>query len=166
MRCTHCGAMIGPTDPQCRRCGVAVGSGTFAAPPAAPMSTPLSGPPASPGGHPSSPAPVDPWAVPPPGVEWGMPGAAHRPGLQPPAQPYGYPVTRSAGSAYSIAGIICGAVALVFCPIVLGVIGLVLASRAKKRGESLAGVARLVSLVGLVAGMVLGALLAMRYPAF
>lgn len=171
MRCTHCGAMIGPTDPQCRGCGAVVGSGTVAPPPTAPTPpVPFGSGPAGPspyptGGQPSA-APVDPWAVPPPGTEWSIPGTAHRPGLQPPAQPYGYPVARSAGSAYSIAGIICGAVALVFCPIVLGIIGLVLASQAKKRGESLAGVARTVSLVGLVAGMVIGALMAMRYPAF
>ena len=169
MRCTHCGAMIGPTDPQCRGCGAAVGNGTFAPPSAAPAPSPLTGAPASPGGHPSSTGPADPWAVPPPGVEWSMPGTAHQPGHQPPAQPYGYPVqtgARTGGSALSIAAIICGAVALVFCPLVLGIIGLVLSSRAKKRGEPLAGVARIVSLVGMVMGMLLGAVIAARYSSF
>ncbi len=81
--------------------------------------------------------------------------------MQPPAQAYGYaaPVTtRDAGSGYSIGGIICGVVALAFCPLVLGGIGLFLSSKAKARGESLADVARIVSLVGLIGGFIIGML--------
>jgi hypothetical protein len=90
-----------------------------------------------------------------------VPGYSNQPAWQPPAQPYadaGLARTRDAGNGYSIAGIICGAVALVFCPIVLGIVGLVLSAKAKQRGESLAGVARVVSIVGLVGGMLLGVL--------
>lgn len=170
MRCTHCGSMIGPTDQACPACGTAVvPTAPSAAPPSFDPTAPLA-PPApprpygaawpgsvTPGAAPSP----NPWAVPPPGSTWGVPGQSNQPAWQPPAQPYAYGGpgrTRDAGAGYSIAGIICGAIALVFCPIVLGVVGLVLSAKAKKRGESLAGVARVVSIVGLVGGMLLGVL--------
>ncbi|KUH39829.1 MULTISPECIES: hypothetical protein [Streptomyces] len=63
------------------------------------------------------------------------------------------------GNVLSIVAIVLGAVALIFLPIVFGVIGLVLAIIAKVvRHERLATVALVVSAVGLVGGMILGAL--------
>ncbi|CAL9317787.1 MULTISPECIES: hypothetical protein [unclassified Streptomyces] len=61
----------------------------------------------------------------------------------------------------SIIAIVLGAVALLFLPIVFGAIGLVLAIIAMTvRRERLATVALVVSAVGLVGGMILGALVA------
>ena len=147
MRCLQCGSMIGPTDASCPTCGTAVVPVAPAAPPPPP---PRPAPPAS-----------DPWAIPKPGEQWGVPGHQSPPAWQQPAQPYGYVPqrpTRSAGAGYSIAGIICGAIALFFCPIVFGIAGLVLSGKAKSRGEPLAGVARIVSIVGLIGGFVIGIL--------
>ncbi|MFF8382170.1 hypothetical protein [Streptomyces kanasensis] len=63
------------------------------------------------------------------------------------------------GNVLSIIAIVLGAVALIFLPIVFGVIGLVLAIIAKAvRHERLSTVALVVSAVGLVGGMILGAL--------
>jgi hypothetical protein len=171
MTCTHCGSMIGPTDPSCPSCGAAV----VAVPPRMAPATPPGAPPSdAPGAPPSawpavapSAPPVSPvaaenqWAVPAPGTEWGVPRGPNQLPMQPPAQAYGYMAparTRDAGAGYSIAGIICGVVALGFCPLVLGGIGLFLSSKAKARGESLAGVARVVSLVGLIGGFIIGVL--------
>lgn len=166
MRCTRCGSMIGPTSPSCATCGAAVttvpptgaaGTWSHGAPPDA-----TAGPPAIAASPPAP--PESPWAIPPPGAEWSVPGQPAPFAAQTPAQPYGYAYTRTrdAGSGYSIAGIVCGVVALLFCPLVMGLIGLGLASKASKRGESLAGVARLVSIVGLIGGMIIGAWLYAR----
>ena len=147
MRCLQCGSMIGPTDPSCPTCGTPVAPVAPAAPPPPP---PNPAPPAS-----------DPWAIPKPGEQWGVPGHQSPGAWQQPAQPYGYAPeqrTRSAGAGYSIAGIICGAIALFFCPIVFGIAGLVLSGKAKSRGEPLASVARIVSIVGLIGGFVIGIL--------
>lgn len=65
----------------------------------------------------------------------------------------------SANNTLSIVAIVLGVVALIFLPIVFGVIGLVLAIIAKAvRHERLSTVAIVVSAVGLVGGMILGAL--------
>lgn len=151
--------MISPTDVRCSTCGkrlpVAASqkSASAAAPPAAPRAT-------APPSMPSPPvAPADPWATPPAGGDWGLSGSVSPPIHQIPAQPYGGYPTRRDSVAYSVAGIICGALALMFCPIVLGGIGLFLAKKAKQRGESLAGVARTVSLVGLIGGIIVGMVL-------
>ncbi|MDT9681105.1 hypothetical protein RND61_03295 [Streptomyces sp. TRM76323] len=73
-------------------------------------------------------------------------------------QPTGQQRT-SANNTLSIVAIVLGVVALIFLPIVFGVIGLVLAIIAKAvRHERLATVAIVVSAVGLVGGMILGAL--------
>ncbi len=67
----------------------------------------------------------------------------------------------STGNALSIAAIVLGVIALIFLPIVFGVVGLVLAIVAKTvRHERLATIAIVVSAVGLIGGMVLGAVLA------
>lgn len=161
MRCTRCGSMIGPTSPSCETCGAAVtpvppaGAATTwshgAQPDAATVPPIGAAPPPAP--------PENPWSIPAPGAEWSVPGQPAPLGAQTPAQPYGYGYARprDAGSAYSIGGIVCGVIALLFCPIVMGLIGLGLAGKASKRGESLAGVARLVSIVGLIGGIIIGA---------
>ena len=61
----------------------------------------------------------------------------------------------------SIIAMVLGVISLLFLPIVFGVVGLVLAVVAKVvRHERLAVPAIVVSAVGLIGGMVLGALLA------
>ncbi len=62
----------------------------------------------------------------------------------------------STSNTLSIIGIVCGAIAFVFLPIVLGPAGLVLGGVAKGRNERLANVALIVSGLGLVVGLVLG----------
>ncbi|WP_228974809.1 hypothetical protein [Streptomyces sp. DH12] len=67
----------------------------------------------------------------------------------------------SANNTLSIVAIVLGVVALIFLPIVFGVVGLVLAIVAKTvRHERLSTVAIVVSALGLVGGMILGALFA------
>lgn len=168
MKCTQCGSMIGPTSASCATCGRPV---TTVAPIEGPPAwshgiapPPTAGPPSAATAPPPPAAQEDPWAIPAPGAEWNVPGFTSAPTAQTPAQPYGYGYSRprDAGSGYSIAGIVCGVVALLFCPIVMGLIGLGLASKASSRGESLAGTARLVSIVGLVGGMIIGVLMYTR----
>ncbi|MFF7816127.1 hypothetical protein ACF1E9_30285 [Streptomyces roseolus] len=67
----------------------------------------------------------------------------------------------AAGNVMSIIAIVLGAVALLFLPLLFGVIGLVLAIIAKAvRNERLAVPAIVVAAVGLIGGMILGALVA------
>jgi hypothetical protein len=56
----------------------------------------------------------------------------------------------------AIAGIICGAIAFLFIPILLGPVGLILGGIAKSRGQRLANAALIVSGLGLVVGLLLG----------
>ncbi|HET7385860.1 MAG TPA: DUF2510 domain-containing protein [Nocardioidaceae bacterium] len=74
-----------------------------------------------------------------------------------PAAPYpagGY--AQSPSNTLSIIGIVCGAVAFVFCPILFGPAGLVLGGIGRSKGERLATVALVVSGLGLVVGIILG----------
>lgn len=73
------------------------------------------------------------------------------------------PTSVSTGNAYSIVGIVMGAIAFFFFPIVLGPVGLILGAVGKSKGESKAVVAIVVSAAGLVIGMILGAMLATSY---
>lgn len=66
------------------------------------------------------------------------------------------PTPKSAGSGFSVAGIICGAIAFLFLPIVLGPVGLILGAIGKSKGEEKAVIALVVSALGLVIGMILG----------
>ncbi len=152
MECTRCGSLIGPTDSACSVCGTAVlpeAPARLGDPPAASPSTTA---------VPAAAAPANPWAVPPPGSEWGIPQDPSYPTHQPAAQPYFYDqrLRAQAGNGYSITAIVCGVAALIFCPLVLGLTGLALSHKARKRGESMADTARLVSIVGLVGGIVIG----------
>lgn len=84
----------------------------------------------------------------------------------------GYPTYPSYGSSYptgmqnpyaeqkpsntlSIIGIVCGAIAFLFCPFILGIAGLVLGGVAKSKNEPLANVALIVSGLGLVGGIII-----------
>jgi hypothetical protein len=71
--------------------------------------------------------------------------------------PYGGQSTQSdTGNGFSIAGIILGAVAFLFVPILLGPAGLILGAVGKSRSERLAIPALIVSACGLILGMLLG----------
>jgi uncharacterized membrane protein len=67
-----------------------------------------------------------------------------------------------AGNLLSIIGMVCGAVALLFCPILLGPAGIVLGIIGKRRGESLGTVTIAVAAAGMIIGMVIGASLAVN----
>lgn len=69
--------------------------------------------------------------------------------------PYGQP---PAGNGLSIAGIICGAIAFLFFPVLFGPIGLVLGGVALSRKEPKATIALAVAGTGTVVGMILGIL--------
>ncbi|MFH8259207.1 hypothetical protein [Streptomyces roseolus] len=74
-------------------------------------------------------------------------------------QPYGGPERTATNNVLSIIAMVLGVIALLFLPIVFGVIGVVLAIVAKTvRHERLAVPALVVAAVGLIGGMVLGAL--------
>jgi len=69
------------------------------------------------------------------------------------------PAPKSGGNGFSIAGIICGAIAFLFFPILLGPLGLILGAIGKSKGEDKAVIALVVSGLGLVIGMILGAII-------
>ncbi|MEU2549586.1 hypothetical protein ABZ618_29855 [Streptomyces roseolus] len=76
-------------------------------------------------------------------------------------QPYGAPERTATNNVLSIIAMVLGVIALLFLPIVFGVIGVVLAIVAKTvRHERLSVPAIVVAAVGLIGGMVLGALFA------
>ncbi|WEH43166.1 hypothetical protein OG233_28655 [Streptomyces sp. NBC_01218] len=73
----------------------------------------------------------------------------------------GAPQRTGTGNVLSIIAMVLGVIALLFFPIVFGVIGVILAIIAKTvRHERLATIAIVVSAVGLVGGMILGAVVA------
>jgi hypothetical protein len=63
----------------------------------------------------------------------------------------------NAGNVLSIIAMVCGGIALLFCPILLGPAGIALGIIGKRRGESLATVAIAVAAVGMVVGFIIGA---------
>lgn len=80
---------------------------------------------------------------------------------QPTGQYSGAPRRTGAGNVLSIIAMVLGVIALLFFPIVFGVIAVVLAIIAKTvRHERLAKIAIAVGAVGLVGGMILGAVVA------
>jgi hypothetical protein len=82
--------------------------------------------------------------------------ATQQPFANPPVyDPYRAQPTQ-AGNGFTIAGTICGAVAFLFCPILLGPVGLILGAVAKSKGEPRANIALIVSGLGLVVGVLLG----------
>lgn len=66
--------------------------------------------------------------------------------------------TSPRGNTWSTIGIICGAIAFLFFPPLFGIAGLVFGGIAKSKGESGATTALIVSVLGLVLGMIIGAL--------
>ncbi|MFF9147344.1 hypothetical protein ACWGBV_14560 [Streptomyces sp. NPDC055051] len=74
-------------------------------------------------------------------------------------QHYGAPAPAASGNVLSIIAMVLGVVALLFLPIVFGLIGVVLGIVAKTvQHERLAVPAIVVAAVGMVGGMILGAL--------
>jgi len=67
------------------------------------------------------------------------------------------PQPTTAGNGFSVAGIICGAIAFLFFPIVLGPIGIILGAVGWSKGERIGHVAVAVAACGLVFGMIIGA---------
>lgn len=61
------------------------------------------------------------------------------------------------GNGLAIAGIVLGVVSLFFLPIVLGPIGIILAAVSKSKKQSMSTIALVVSILGTVGGMILGA---------
>ncbi len=99
------------------------------------------------------------------GVGWTMhvspqPLAGGRPPAWSDPTPY-HPNVLSQGqkTGFSTAGIVCGALAFLFFPIILGPAGLILGAVAKSKGDPRGGTAMLVSGLGLVCGMILGFLM-------
>lgn len=88
-----------------------------------------------------------------------MPTAAPTGSPLPPPNMSSAPPT-DVGNLLSIIGMVCGGVALLFCPILLGPAGIVLGVIAKRRGESLATIAIAVAAVGMVLGFAIGAMVA------
>ena len=58
---------------------------------------------------------------------------------------------------FAIAGLVCGIVAFLFLPPIFGVLGIVFGAMSWKAGNKLGIAATIVSIVGLIVGMVLGA---------
>lgn len=80
----------------------------------------------------------------------------------PPPPPMGYgqqPPAAATGNGFSIAGIILGAIAFLILPIVFGPLGLIFGAIAKSKGEEKANTALTVAGIGLVAGMIFGAII-------
>ncbi|MEV6070196.1 hypothetical protein AB0L82_26935 [Nocardia sp. NPDC052001] len=89
---------------------------------------------------------------------YGQPG---QPGYQPfPQQPYGaqpYGVPQPGGTQiFSIIGFICAGIALLFCPPVFGIAGIVLGVIGNNKGEPLGKWAAVASGVTLVLGVIIG----------
>ena len=69
------------------------------------------------------------------------------------------PATTSSSNVLSIIGIVCGVLAVLVYPILFGPVGLIFGGIAKSKGERLSTVALVVAGVGMVIGVVVGALL-------
>lgn len=133
MRCTRCGTYVEPTSLVCAGCGMPLG---------------VAGdqrllPPAATSSPPGAP------------TAWAQPAAIpYSPQIAGPA---------TTGNGFSIAAIVCGAVSLVMCPIVLGPTGIVLGFAGRSRGESLAVVGIVLSIVGTAIGILLGVVVALSF---
>jgi hypothetical protein len=62
------------------------------------------------------------------------------------------------GNTFSVLGIVFGSIAFLLCPVLFGPLGMVMASKGTKKGESLSSVAMIVSIAGLVGGLLIGLL--------
>jgi hypothetical protein len=66
------------------------------------------------------------------------------------------PVPPEATNKLSTAAFICGGLAVLFLPILLGPAAIICANRAMKRKETRAGAAMVVAITGTVLGFILG----------
>ncbi len=66
----------------------------------------------------------------------------------------------SSMNGLSIAGIALGAIGFFIFPVIFATVGIVCAAIAKNRREPLANIALIVSIVGLIGGMIFGAIVA------
>jgi hypothetical protein len=81
------------------------------------------------------------------------------PPVPPPSSSFAPSQPASTANGFSIAGIIMGAIAFLFFPIILGPAGLIMGAIGESKGETKAVVALVVSGLGLVIGMLLGSML-------
>lgn len=70
---------------------------------------------------------------------------------------------RSTGSpsSFAISAMVLGGIALLFLPIILGPIGIVMGAVAKSKNEPLASIGLAAAIAGTIAGIALGALVAL-----
>lgn len=104
-------------------------------------------------GAPLPPAPGT-WPPPPPYGQAPPPPGPHDLGYGQP--PWTQPVPPEATNKLSTAAFICGGLAVLFLPIILGPAAIICASRAKKRKETRAGAAMAVAIAGTVMGLIFG----------
>ena len=127
----------------------------YGAEPPSPYATP-----AHPYGAPQPPAPGT-WPPPPPYGQAPPPPGQHQVGYGQP--PWTQPVPPEASNKLSTAAFICGGLAVLFLPIILGPAAIICASRAKKRKETRAGAAMAVAITGTVLGLIFGYLARQHY---
>lgn len=102
------------------------------------------------GGGQAGTAPISPAGVTPPPPPPAAAPPSYAP-MTPPTPP------RPVGNGFSTGAIVCGAIAFLFFPIILGPVGLILAAVGKSKGEERANLGFVVAGLGLVVGMILGA---------
>lgn len=68
----------------------------------------------------------------------------------------------SSTTGFWVGGTVCGVLALLLCPILLGPAGIVLGAVAVKKGDQKGWIAVVVSVVGLIGGMAIGAALVLN----
>ena len=115
------------------------------------------------------PASVHGYAAPP--QAGGYQATGYAPGYPAPAYPVGVPYNAyfapaDVGNGFSIAGIVLGVLAMVACPLILGLVAVSMAQRAHKRGERLWKVSLGVSITGLVVGIIGGIVVAVSTGVF
>ena len=187
MTCMNCGSAAVRPDGWCGTCGrPATTSQSAWPPPETTAATPPGSwpPPSAPVAGPAWP-PADPQAQPP---AWATDATMAAPqawpaqpyGTQPaqpygtqPAQPYGtqpppylvgnqYPYAPAEpvrGNGFSIAAFVLAAIAVLFLPIVFGLLAVVLGAIALRRGEPHGRLALILGVAGTVAGFALGAVI-------
>jgi zinc-ribbon domain len=176
MPCTRCGFQLSADSSFCPRCGQPVARASVPAAQPAPPAWQASAP-APPYAAPSPAVPQQPYGQPPVPGGWPPPPAA---GAWPPPPPYGQqppgpgpigygappwlqPVPQSATNRLSTAAFICGGIAVLFLPIVIGTAAIICASIAVKHKEPRASAALAVAIGGTVVGFILGAIISQRY---
>jgi hypothetical protein len=71
--------------------------------------------------------------------------------------------TKRGGNALSIAGIILGAIALLFLPIIFGLAGIICAAVGRSKKQPLANIALAISIGGTILGVIFGVLVGLSY---